>query len=214
MPRLKMKNLEECLQGLDGFENPKVQLEQYCTPAHIASCVLYNIQARYDDLDGKLVGDLGCGCGMLSIGAFLLGSSLTIGFELDPEALNVFHSNITEMEIPTIDGIQENVLSLGQKWENVFDTVITNPPFGTKNNPGLDILFIKAGIHLATNAVYSLHKTSTREYISKKAKDWHVKGQVVAELKYNIESSYKFHKYQSKDIQVDFWRFAVEEKET
>lgn len=46
MARLKMKNLEEFLQGLDGFENPKVQLEQYCTPAHIASCVLYNIQVK------------------------------------------------------------------------------------------------------------------------------------------------------------------------
>lgn len=46
-------------------------------------------QAQYFDLEDKLVGDLGCGCGMLSIGSFLLGAQLTIGFELDPDAIDV-----------------------------------------------------------------------------------------------------------------------------
>ena len=67
------------------------------------------------------------------------------------------------MELPAVDCIQSNVLQLsGSKWENSFDTVVTNPPFGTKNNAGMDMRFIETGVHLATNAVYSLHKTSTR----------------------------------------------------
>jgi len=32
---------------------------------------------------------------------------------------------------------------------------------------------------------------------------------VVAELRYNIDASYKFHKHKSKDIEVDFWRFDI-----
>ncbi|XP_037933967.1 rRNA N6-adenosine-methyltransferase METTL5 [Teleopsis dalmanni] len=213
MARIKLKKLEEYLQGVDGFEQPKVKLEQYPTPPHIASCVLYNIQAQYDDIDGKLVGDLGCGCGMLSVGSFLLGAQLTIGFEIDTDAIEVFRSNINEMELSSIDCIQTDVLNLANtKWTNSFDTIVTNPPFGTKNNAGIDMRFVENGIKLATNAVYSLHKTATREYIKKKCKEWNVVGEVVAKLNYNIDASYKFHKNKSVDIEVDFWRFDVTEK--
>ena len=34
--------------------------------------MLHTIDTRYDDINGKLVGDLGCGCGVLSIGAAML----------------------------------------------------------------------------------------------------------------------------------------------
>lgn len=50
------------------------------------------------------------------------------------------------------------------RMRNVFDTVIMNPPFGTKNNAGIDINFLKAAFHITNNVVYSLHKTSTRYY--------------------------------------------------
>lgn len=36
-----------------------------------------------------MVADLGCGCGILSIGSALLGAQLTIGFEIDMDAINV-----------------------------------------------------------------------------------------------------------------------------
>lgn len=41
---MKLKTLEECLQSLDGFEKPKIILEQYVTPPHIASCMAHTIQ--------------------------------------------------------------------------------------------------------------------------------------------------------------------------
>lgn len=89
MACIKLKQLEEYLQGVDDFEKPKVKLEQYATPSHIASCMLYSIQTKYGDLENKFVGDLGSGCGMLSIGSFLLGAQHTIGFEIDPDAVEV-----------------------------------------------------------------------------------------------------------------------------
>jgi predicted RNA methylase len=55
--------------------------------------------------------------------------------------------------------------------------------------------------------VYSLHKTSTREHIFIKAADWGVRAQVLAELRFDLPASYKFHKKQSVDIDVDFVRF-------
>lgn len=48
-----------------------------------------------------------------------------------------------------------------------------------------------------------------RQYIQKKAHEWAVQAEVIAELRYNIESSYKFHKKTSVDIEVDCWRFDV-----
>lgn len=37
-----------------------------------AARMLYTIQSTFDDIEGKLVADLGCGCGVLSIGAAVL----------------------------------------------------------------------------------------------------------------------------------------------
>jgi rRNA N6-adenosine-methyltransferase METTL5 len=42
------------------------------------------------------------------------------------------------------------------------DTVIMNPPFGTRNK-GIDSLFIEIASKIATGAIYSLHKSSTRK---------------------------------------------------
>ncbi|BFF97096.1 rRNA N6-adenosine-methyltransferase METTL5 [Drosophila madeirensis] len=213
MARLKLKKLEEYLQCVDGFEKPKIMLEQYPTPPHIAACMVHHMQAQHDDIEGKFVGDLGCGCGMLSIGATLLGAQLTVGFELDGDAVDIYRNNVQEMELPNVDCVRTDVLQLpGSKWEKTFDTIVMNPPFGTKHNAGMDMRFLEAALRLATGAVYSLHKTSTRAYIQKKSLEWGASGSVVAELRYNIEASYKFHKRQSKDIEVDFWRFDISGK--
>lgn len=95
------------------------------------------------------------------------------------------------------------------RFEKYFDTVIMNPPFGTKNNAGVDMKFLEAAIQLSTNTVYSLHKSSTRDYVLSKAAQLGAKGTVVAELRYDLPKAYKFHKKASVDIQVDFIRFAL-----
>lgn len=211
--KVKLKKLEEYLQSVDPFEKPKVLLEQYITPSHIASNLLFTIQNNYDDLDGKLVGDLGCGTGMLSIGSAILGAAHIIGFDIDSAALAVAKTNVDEMEVSNVDFVQSDVLAVdGSSWHKAFDTVIMNPPFGTKKNAGMDMKFLKTAIQLSNHVVYSLHKTATRDFIQKKTKELNVEGKVIAELCYNLESSYKFHKKSSVDIEVDVWRFSVSDK--
>nr|XP_033800064.1 methyltransferase-like protein 5 isoform X4 [Geotrypetes seraphini] len=164
MKKLKRKELESYLQQVDGFENPKLVLEQYPTRPHIAACMLYTIHTTYDDIEDKLIADLGCGCGVLSIGAAMLGAGLCVGFDLDEDALEIFKANVEEFELTNVDMIQCNVCSLpSDKMLKRFDTVIMNPPFGTKYNKGLDMTFLKTALQIAREAVYSLHKTSTRE---------------------------------------------------
>lgn len=65
----KIKHLESHLQQVETFAEPKVELEQYPTTPHLASRVLF--AAREDIVDKKVV-DLGCGTGVLTIGAYLL----------------------------------------------------------------------------------------------------------------------------------------------
>ena len=68
--------------------------EQYPTRPHIAACMLHTIDATFDDLEDKIVADLGCGCGVLSIGAAMLGAGAVIGFDIDQDALEQFQGNI------------------------------------------------------------------------------------------------------------------------
>jgi len=60
----------------------------------------------------------------------------------------------------------------------------------------MDMRFLRKALTMATT-VYSLHKTSTRDHIQKKAGDWAVKMEVIAELRYDLPASYKFHKKKS-----------------
>ncbi|KAM8933928.1 rRNA N(6)-adenosine-methyltransferase METTL5 [Pelodytes ibericus] len=207
---MKLKELEGYLQKVDVFENPKVRLEQYPTRPHIAACMLFTIHNTFDDIEDKVVADLGCGCGVLSIGAAMLGAGLCLGFDIDKDALEIFKTNTEEFELTNIDFIQCDVCSLpSTSLVKSVDTVIMNPPFGTKNNKGMDMTFLKTALQMARTSVYSLHKTSTRKHVQKKAADWNVKMEVVAELRYDLPASYKFHKKKSVDIEVDFIRFSL-----
>lgn len=77
---MKLKNLQSALEGFETFKNPKIKLEQYTTSPHIAACILHTAQFTYGDIKGKIVADLGCGSGVLSIGAAILGAKFCTGY--------------------------------------------------------------------------------------------------------------------------------------
>ncbi|XP_037343581.2 rRNA N6-adenosine-methyltransferase METTL5 [Pungitius pungitius] len=205
---MKPKALESHLQQVDSFKKPKILLEQYPTSPHIAAHMLYTIQSTFNDIEGKLVADLGCGCGVLSIGTAMLNAGLCVGFDIDNDALDIFRINAEEFEISNVDLVQCDLCSLEEgAYANTFDTVIMNPPFGTKHNQGIDMKFLSIASTMA-KTVYSLHKTATRKHIQKKANDLGMKMEVIAVLRYDLPASYKFHKKKTVDIQVDFIRFS------
>jgi len=208
---MKLKEFESILQGVETFANPKYELEQYPTSPHIASRILFTADRSYDDIEDKLVLDLGCGTGMLAVGANILGSGYTVGIDIDSEALALANKNIEEFEVD-VDLIQADILKICDgsnlfKSLHSFDTVIMNPPFGTRKK-GADTCFVEAGLAMSRSAVYSLHKSSTRNHFEKKAKEWGVEFQVVAQLRFDIPKMYKFHKKESADVQVDLLRFS------
>jgi rRNA N6-adenosine-methyltransferase METTL5 len=56
------------------------------------------------------------------------------------------------------------LLSLGDRLR--ADTVVMNPPFGTRRK-GADMEFLAAALKLSRGSVYSLHKSSTRSHIQR-----------------------------------------------
>jgi len=152
---------------------------------------------------------------MLSIGAAILGACHVIGVDVDCDALVIAKENIDEFEDPPlpIDLLQSSVQALFLQPGLYADTVIMNPPFGTRIK-GADMEFLRAAFKISRHSIYSLHKSSTRDYIGKIAsRDLKAKtAEVLAQLRYDLPATYKFHKQKSRDIEVDLWRFEVPER--
>ncbi|KAI8889386.1 methyltransferase-like protein 5-like protein [Backusella circina FSU 941] len=204
---MKLKELESILQDCDVFDEPKIQFEQYPTTAHLAARMLYTADSVYQDIEDMAVGDFGSGCGILSIAANILGAGYSVGFDIDPDAIEIAKSNCEQFDIE-MDFINTDLTRAElDGFKGKLDTIIMNPPFGTKNNKGIDMVLLKKAIEIAGTSVYSLHKTSTRDHIMKKAKEWGVTFEVVAELKFDVPMMYKFHKKKNVEIAVDFLRF-------
>ena len=213
---LKPKQLESILDSLESLESqdmtPDVwELEQYSTPAHIASHILMHI-TRSGNIEGKNIVDLGCGCGVLSIGSALLGAKSVTAIDVDPRCLEVLSDNIEEVDVKEIVScIESDVYSLdpSKMSDSVSpDVVIMNPPFGTKKRKGADRMFVEKALQIAPT-VYSLHKSSTRDYWMKKA-SVELNCLVEAEIQvlYNIKNQCGFHVNKNKDIKVDLLKFS------
>jgi len=140
---------------------------------------------------------------MLSVAAGMLEAASVTGFDCDESAIAVARENAIDqdVEVEFILGRVPQVPFSGK-----FDTVIMNPPFGTRRE-GMDWLFLQTALRHA-DVVYSLHKTSTRKFLLEKAtREVECKADVVAEMKFDIPKSYKFHKKESVDVAVDLLRF-------
>lgn len=100
-----------------------------------------------------------------------MGAEYVLGIDIDSDALDLCKQNLVDI-LDNEDGaathydlLQADLKNLQfmERFHKSFDTVITNPPFGTKNNKGMDVTFLRTALDIATDSVYSLHKTSTRK---------------------------------------------------
>lgn len=161
----------------------------------------------FNDITGKVVADFGCGCGTLAVASALLDAEHVLGIDIDPQSLELAQENAADLELD-IDLVWSDIKNLNLKGVHV-DTVVMNPPFGTRRN-GADMEFLSMALQVASQAVYSLHKTSTREHIKKAALRGFnaISAEVLCELRYNLPRTYKLHKKKEIDIAVDLWRFV------
>ena len=125
-PAVKKKDLEIILQGLAPHPRPSERLEQYATPAGVAAEVLF-FAAQLGDIQGKKVVDLGCGTGILAIGAKAIGAREVVALDLDEAALAIAMKNASGL------GLDVGFLTLDvAEFPESCDTVLMNPPFGAQ----------------------------------------------------------------------------------
>jgi putative methylase len=199
---MKLKQLEMTLQRLAGFPRPQAALEQYQTPAPLAARLLYHALMK-GDIEGKRVCDLGCGTGVLALGAALLGAEAVIGVDIDEGALAVAHKNAalldTEVRLLVMDIRKGECCGC----IGACDTVVMNPPFGAQKAHA-DRPFIDCALAVAP-VTYSIFNAGSipfvETYTAQKAEITEMIGGA-----FPIKRSFAFHTKDVQEIEVEILR--------
>jgi putative methylase len=199
---MKLRTLEMTLQRLAGFPRPRAALEQYQTPAPLAARLLYHALMK-GDIDGKRVCDLGCGTGVLAIGASLLGAASVTGIEIDKNALEVARKNATLLEAD-VEFIRADVKdrSLSEKAGD-WDTVVMNPPFGAQKSHA-DRPFIDLALTLAP-VTYGIFNAGSVPFVKTYTEG---RGEIAERVggSFPIKRTFAFHTRDVQEIEVEVLR--------
>jgi putative methylase len=193
---MKKRKLDMILERLEGFAVPDPRLEQYSTPAPIASELLYSALLR-GDLEGTVC-DLGCGTGVLAIGAALLGAR-SVGVELDPAPLKTAKENARRLGVD-VEFVRGDVASIGLR--NV-STVVMNPPFGAQKGSGGDRAFLRKAMEIS-EVIYSIHNAGSEGFIRRFVEPCKV--EEVQKIAFPLKRSFKFHSKDVEIIEVELYR--------
>ncbi len=192
------RQLEVQLGKLKILQTPSLKLEQYPVSPEAASELLYMSGFEHNDLNGRVI-DLGTGTGRLAIGAVLMGSENVVGVDVDVRALALARENAETA------GVQvEWVLSDIDKVSGAFDTVIMNPPYGTRTSHA-DTRFLEKGFQLAP-ITYSIHKSATRDFLLQFVKKRNRQVEEVRSMKMEIPHLFGFHRKKQRQLEVDLYR--------
>ena len=192
----KKKHLEMAIQKVPKHPNPKVDLEQYSTPATIAADLLWNAYSLEDIADKKVM-DLGCGTGIFAIASKLLGAASAIGVDIDKDSIDLASSYCGD-----VDFICSDICDL----ENDFDvdTIFQNPPFGSQKNAkkGADLKFISKAIELSPKVLYSFHMASTEEFLISYFEKNDLEITHIFRYNFPIPKIYEFHTREFANVEV------------
>lgn len=74
--------------------------------------------------------------------------SFNVALDIDLSAIQIAQKNCSDYEVE-VDFILTDIKSDSlHKWKNKVDTIVMNPPFGTKSNKGIDMVFLKKALEV------------------------------------------------------------------
>lgn len=209
MSEIRSKSgLAIALSRLEAFYEPKVRAEQYISDSETAAFVLWQA-ALLGDIRGKMIADLGCGTGLLGIGALMLGAKSVFFMDFDENALEKAKNNLLKVKsegysIGKGDFILKDIAQLKEAEVAGTGVVIENPPFGTKVRHN-DILFLEKALEIA-QIVYSFHKSETKGFLERFAARKNAKITHIWDFKFPLKASFSFHRRQIHRINVSCLR--------
>ena len=191
---MKKKDLEIRLERVKPFREPSAAMEQYPTPATIASDILFTAYANGDVMD-MTVNDLGCGTGIFAIGAKLLDADKVRGYDVSSSALETARQNAADLGTE-IEFIETDISGVNDR----ADTTFMNPPFGCQNEHA-DRPFLQKAMELS-DSVYSIHMASTigflEDFVSSCGKEIVAR----ATYNYNIPHTFSFHSKTKQKVDI------------
>ena len=221
----KKKQLEMILENVPKHPNPKVELEQYSTPATIAADLIWNAYGLGDIKDMSVL-DLGCGTGIFAIASSLMGASYSLGVDIDEESIGLAKNTKNSIyQLHDIDGTNTNFIvgdinsfnSIDDllKCNNInyinindsgvyrFDTLIQNPPFGSqeRGTRHADRKFMEFAVGSA-DVIYSFHMKNTEEFVIDYYSDLGAEVSHKLVYKFPVPKIYDFHTDDSRDVKV------------
>ena len=199
--QIRKHDLAITLQNIGSHPRPQVALEQYTTPADLAAEILFTACYVHDDIQSKRVLDLGTGTGRLAIGASILGARYVVGIDVDPASI-AYASVARKSFRADVDFVLGEIETI----RGPVETVLMNPPFGTKKAHA-DLRFLDCALRLG-KVVYSIHKSSTRGFL----KDWlrnrgfNCERIIVTSIE--IPYQFSFHRKPKRTVEVDAIRIT------
>jgi len=198
------KQDEIIFQSLATFQYPKPHLEQYPTPPDLAVKFL---NLAYEDIKDKVVFDLGCGTGILSVGSAILGARMVVGVDIDILALKIAKKNLEAVR--GIYGELKVYFVNADIRELKFraDTVVMNPPFGMQRR-GADRDFIVKAIE-GSRVVWTLLGADSDPFLERLSKIYGFKFEKMGNFIFSIKRSMKFHKREIYRTRVSIYRLTI-----
>ena len=204
------KKLEMLLQQIESFVDPTPDLEQYPITTRGASIILTIIGNTYNDILDKIIGDLGCGTGILAIGAALLGAKEVVGVDIDEKQLKTAQTNAIKLDVS--EKVRWLKLDV-QDFSTSLEIIIQNPPFGIQQKPSMDTIFLKQAIKHAST-IYSIHKSGekVRTYLRKFIQNQNATVDAIIPIEISLPHLYKFHRKKRYPIKIDLYRIVSSSK--
>ncbi len=191
---MKKKDLEIKLERVRPFKEPSAALEQYPTPATIASDILFVAYAN-GDVSEKIVNDLGCGTGIFAIGAKLLDAEKVRGYDVSSSALAIAKENAETLKTE-IEFIETDITGVNDR----ADTTFMNPPFGCQNEHA-DRPFLQKAMELS-DSIYSIHMANTIGFLEDFAASYGREIVARATYNYNIPHTFSFHSKTKQKVDI------------
>ncbi|HEV2120867.1 MAG TPA: METTL5 family protein [Candidatus Bathyarchaeia archaeon] len=198
---ISKRGLEIQLAKLKTLQTSRLGLEQYPVSPEVAAELLYMAGFEHHDLEGHII-DLGTGTGRLAIGAALMGPKKIVGVDIDERSIALAKENALATGVKV-----EWVLSDINQITGRCDTVIMNPPYGTRT-PHLDVRFLERAFELAPIS-YSIHKSSTREFLKRVIARKGRRVDEVRSMSLDIPHLFSFHQKRSEMVEVDLYRILA-----
>ncbi|HVP93560.1 MAG TPA: METTL5 family protein [Methanoregulaceae archaeon] len=200
---MKLRQLEIVLENIHGFATPHLEREQYQTPAPLAARLLFHASVN-GHITGMNVCDLGCGTGILSIGAALLGAAHVTGIDSDENALEIARKNARELGTNP-EFINQTVTS-SLVVPVSSGTIVMNPPFGARKRHA-DRAFIDCAI-LSGREIYMIANAGSVGFIRSYTEGRAVINEIIEGV-LPLRHSYHFHRRDVMDIRVEILHLTV-----